>query len=231
MIRLSHINIETPIVLNPASPITLSVESPKEYYDIVGNLSAAFNGESSEFSFWEESSSVSPDKYGEIILSPFYFNATDKKIINLLYKKLQSNYNDSTFLIEFNEINAKIENFLYNLCSTVNFSLDHNCLSIEDMLKASSVKPAKTYDTLLEKLVCYINIFTELKSALFFVLVGFKEVLSNEELAQLFRHCELQKVSLLLIEGSSGKKALQNERRIIITEDLCEIVENIEEMY
>lgn len=203
MIRFSHPHIETPMVLDNSSPLTLCVENPKEYYNLAEELSAIFNGVESGFSFWNDDTQVAPDKFGELIISPFYFEATDKKIISLLYKKLQNNYLSGDFLAEFNLINAKLESFLYDLCSTVSFALDHNPLTIEDALKACAVKPSKTYDTLIEKLVCYINIFIELKSISFFVLVGFKDVLSDEELLQLFKHCELHKVSLFFLE--SGK--------------------------
>lgn len=229
MIRFSHPHIETPMVLDNSSPLTLRVENPKEYYNLAEELAAIFNGDESGFSFWNDDTQVAPDKFGELIISPFYFEATDKKIISLLYKKLQNNYLSGDFLAEFNLINAKLESFLYDLCSTVSFALDHNPLTIEDALKACAVKPSKTYDTLIEKLVCYINIFIELKSISFFVLVGFKDVLSDEELLQLFKHCELHKVSLFFLESGKIRKTLAEERKIIITEDLCEIVENIEE--
>ena len=227
MIRLSHINVETPMVLDSNSPRTLAVENPGEYYTFVNELSDAFNGEESEFSFWSDDVRILPEKSGDIILSPFFFDATDKKIIALLYKKLQKNYLDGAFLSDFNEINARLENFLYDLCSTVGFSLEHNCLSIEDTLKVCGVKPSKNYDTLIEKLVCYINIFIELKSVSFFVLVGFRDVLSDEDLIALIDHCKLNKVGLFFLESGKCRKRLQEERKIIITEDLCEIVENI----
>lgn len=98
---------------------------------------------------------------------------------------------------------------------------------IEDTLKVCGVKPSKNYDTLIEKLVCYINIFIELKSVSFFVLVGFRDVLSDEDLIALIDHCKLNKVGLFFLESGKCRKRLQEERKIIITEDLCEIVENI----
>ncbi len=231
MIRISNKYLETPIVLEPSHPFILSVENSKEFYKFVIDLNNAFLEETSDFSFWNGDKPISPEKGGEIILSPFYFDFTDKKIINLLYKKLQNNYNDGAFIAEFNEINSRVENFLFDLCSTVDFSLEHDSLSLEAVLKSCSVKPAKTYDSFLEKLICYINIFISLKSVSFFVLIGIKDVLSDEELALLYKHCELNKVALFLLERGRGEKTIENERKIIITEDLCEIVENIAEMY
>lgn len=230
MIRLSDRNIETPIFLDPSSPFVLSVENSKEFYKFAFELKNAFLGEESDFTFWDDDKNIPPDKFGEIILSPFYFEATDKKIINLLHKKLQNNYNDGAFIAEFNAITCRLESFLCDLCSTVDFALEYDGISLEDVLKVCSVKPAKTYDSLLEKIVCYINIFISLKNVSFFVLVGIKDVLSEEELLLLYRHCEANKVALFLLERGRGEKIIPIERKIIITEDLCEIVENITDL-
>ena len=119
MIRISNKNLETPIFLESASPFVLSVENSREYYKFANDLKNAFSGEESEFSFWNGDQGFSPDKRGDIILSPFYFDVSDRKIINLLYKKLQSNFNDGAFITEFNTINARIENFLFDLCATI----------------------------------------------------------------------------------------------------------------
>lgn len=227
MIRISNKHIETPIVLDSASPFVLSIENSKEFFRIVTEIKNAFAGETSEFSFYNESEAISPEKHGEMILSPFYFEFTDKKLINLLYKKLQYNFNQGDFIVGFNEINANVDSFLYDLCATVDFSLEHEELTIESLLKTCSVIPTKTYDTLIEKLVCYVNIFIELKAVSFFVLVGIKDVLSDEDLSLLYKHCEMNKVGLFLIERRTDEKKIKNERKIIITEDLCEIVENI----
>lgn len=50
--------------------------------------------------------------------------------------------------------------------------------------------------------------------------------LDDNDLQLLYKHCEMQKVSLLLIESSKKRSVLSQEKAIIITEDLCEIVEN-----
>lgn len=63
------------------------------------------------------------------------------------------------------------------------------------------------------------------------MLIGIKDVLSESEISELYKHCALNKVALFLLERGRGEKTLDSERKIIITEDLCEIVENIPEIY
>lgn len=231
MIKISHKNIETPIELKEGSPLILSVENQREFYKFVSDLNRAFSEDESEFSFWVDGERFLPDKRGEIVLSPFYFDATDKKIVNLLHKKLQNNFCDGSFIVDFNAINASLELFLDNLCSTVDFAVEYNALTIEDVFKSCGIKPAKTYDSLLEKLVCYVNILIELKSLSFIVLTGFKNVLTADELQAFYKHCELKKVSVLLVEGKVFGEKFPIERRITITEDLCEICDTVDVSY
>lgn len=231
MIKISHKNIETPIELKEGSPLILSVENQREFYKFVSDLNRAFSEGESEFSFWVDGERFLPDKRGEIVLSPFYFDATDKKIVNLLHKKLQNNFCDGSFIVDFNAINASLELFLDNLCSTVDFAVEYNALTIEDVFKSCGIKPAKTYDRLLEKLVCYVNILIELKSLSFIVLTGFKNVLTVDELQAFYKHCDLKKVSVLLVEGKVFDEKFSIERRITITEDLCEICDFVDDSY
>lgn len=61
---------------------------------------------------------------------------------------------------------------------------------------------------------------------IFFVFVNLKSVLSDEKLLQVYAHCRREQVGLLLIESGKQRPLLPNERAVIITEDLCEILEN-----
>lgn len=220
--------VETKILLDENSPLVLNVENPHEYYRTVNQLIAAFDGEPSDFSFWKEDAQVSADKVGEILIDVFSFALTDKRIITLLYKKLQRNFSEGVLALSFQEVRAAAEKFLFELCATENFAMDFEEISLDALLKACAVKPAQNYETLLEKIVCYLNIFVELKGVSCFVFVGLKGVLSDEDLHMLYEHCRLQKISLLLLEGGGIRQPLQEERAIIITEDLCEIVQNFD---
>lgn len=170
MITVANANIETPIELTPENPVVLVEENPSEFYKAVSSLINAFSDEDSEFTFWKGDEQISPSKHGEILTNTFGFDFADKKIINLLYKRLQSNFLEGSFQADFNLINAKICNFLSDLCSTVDFSLDFDELTTENLLKTCSVKPSAIYNSLLEKIICFINIFTSLKNISFLFL-------------------------------------------------------------
>lgn len=229
MITVANPKIETQIKLSSEYASLLIVENPHEYFNFVCEMQKAMAGELSEFTFWEKTEQLQASKTGELLLNGFSFELADKKILSLLYKKLQSNYFEGEFIVDFNKINAQIGVFLQSLFQTVDFSLDYCEPDLESLLKVCEVKPSQTYRSFLEKLICYINIFSELKNVRFFVFVGLKDILSDEDLTALYHHCALQKISLFLLESSKKRNLLSVERAVIITEDLCEIVENFEE--
>lgn len=228
MITVANPKIETPIRLTEDKVSLLIVENPREYYNFVNELIAAFQGEESCFTFWDETVQISPQKTGEILVNAFSFELTEKKIITLLYKTLQKNYLNGEYLLRMNKVYAETAGFLQDLFQSVDFQLEYSQFTLDDLLKISSVKPVKTYDSLLEKIICYVNIFIELKNVSFFVFAGLKDVLSDDELLSLYKHCRLKKVSLFLLESGKRRPLLEQEKAIIITEDLCEIVEKFD---
>lgn len=228
--RISCVQIETPIVLEENSPIVLYIENPREYFNTINRLIDAFNGELSDITFWEGDTQIRADKSGELLVDLFSFELADRKIINLLYKQLQKNFLDGILLLQFNKASTEVEKFLQELCETVDFALDYDDIGLEMLLKGCSVRPAKNYDSFLEKIICYINIFSQLKNISFFVFVGLKTILTDEELSMLYKHCELNKISLLLLEAVKSRPRLSVERVIIVTDDLCELVENFTEI-
>ena len=103
---------------------------------------------------------------------------------------------------------------------------DYKELQPSDYFKSAGVKLEKNYDSLEEKIVCYINALIELKKCEFFIFVNLKSVLNDEKLALIYSHCKKEQVGLLLVESCKQRPLRNDERAVIITEDLCEIVEN-----
>ena len=225
-IVLTHVHIETPIVITEESVQLLIVENPSEFYNMVLDLDRLFDGEDGTFVFSSNGQIISPQKYGVMISDLFHFDLNDKKVVNLLYKKLESvALGEKVYL--FNELSAKTMAFIADVSYAVPFLLDFDESQPTDYFKLASVKFAKTYDSLEEKIICYINALIELKRCEFFVFVNLKSVLCKEKLLKIYEHCLAEQVGLLLVESNRGFGALMPyEKAVIITEDLCEILEN-----
>ncbi|MBQ7712558.1 MAG: type II-A CRISPR-associated protein Csn2 [Clostridia bacterium] len=224
MITVAHPHVETPLLLSPDRPCVLTVENAREYVTFVRDVIAAMEGGTSDCSFWDGDVRIDASKRGEILRDYFSLSFDDRKVLTLLYKKMRQNLLSCEDEVRFAGVVASVEELLQKCIIDSDLPLDSTPLEWDALLKACGVRPRSDYESALEGIVAYIDLFVRLRSVDFFVLVGVKAVLSDEDLAALYHHCELEKVSLLLLEPRRGG-AVASERRLVITEDLCEIVE------
>ncbi|MBQ3234784.1 MAG: type II-A CRISPR-associated protein Csn2 [Clostridia bacterium] len=225
-ISISHPHLEETITVNNEVVSILRVENPLQFYKFAMDIKNQLEGRSGEFCFSMNDQIVAFEKVGDLVCDFFNLEINDKRVINLLHKKLEKISVTTGNERLFNELNSRVSNFLYDLFFRADLNLVFNELQVADVLKISSVKFEENYESLLEKIVVYINVITQLKNCKMMVFINLKSVLSDEELKKLYYHCNLVKVGLLLLESSKIRSLLSNERAIIITDDLCEIVEN-----
>lgn len=227
-IQLAHVHLETRLTISEDYVQLLIIENPTEFYHMVSDLDGQFDGREGMFVFSMDGQIVPAIKYGAMVSDLFHFDLNDKKLLTLLYKRLE-NVAFGDKISFFNDLTAKTVAVLEELFVSVPFALEYDEPQPSDYLKASGVKFTKVYETLEEKLVCYINALIELKQCEFFVFVNLKSVLSDEKLGQIYAHCRAEQVGLLLMEDGKRRQLLPCEKAVIITEDLCEILENYEE--
>lgn len=147
----------------------------------------------------------------------------------LLYKRIEEQFYQKDDILRFQKINGMIQSFLGDLFFALPFPVVSEELVLTDLLKLSDIKIQYEYESFLEKIICYINLFIELKHCEYFIFVNLKRVLTDEQLEELFLHCRREKVCLFLLESGRGD-SLPFEKTVIITEDLCELLENQQEM-
>lgn len=228
-IQIAHVHLETQLKISDEYVQVLIIENPTEFYNMVSDLDGQFEGREGSFVFSMGGQIISAVKYGTMIVDLFHFDLNDKKLLMLLYKRLEGVAFGEKIAL-FNELTAKAVTFLEDVSFFVPFALEYDEPQPSDYLKASGLKFAKTYDSLEEKIVCYINALIELKQCEFFIFVNLKSVVSDEKLEQIYAHCRAEQVGLLLIEDGKRRQLLFCEKAVIITEDLCEILENYDEI-
>ena len=226
VLKIAHPHLEQIISVEEGVVNLLIVENPTEFYNFVTELISQSTGGEGNFVVSSNGEIISIEKECEVVHNLFSFDFNDKKLLNLLYKKLERIGTDGETILKLGELNVNLHSLLSDLFFKTNFSLDFNELTLQDVLKSSSVKFESNYETVLEKLIFYVNAIAELKNNQLFIFVNLKSVLSDLELKSFYYHCLSVKANLLLIESSKIRSLLDCERAIIITDDLCEIVEN-----
>lgn len=228
-IQIAHVHLETPLVLSDNFVQVLIVENPTEFFNMVTDLCGQFEGSQGTFVFSSGLDIINATKCGTLITDLFNFELNDKNITSLLHKRLEAVV-FSEKLVEFNALTSKMMEFLGNISFEFPFLLQYKEPQPTDYFKASGLKLENDYESLEEKIICYINAMIELKKCEFFIFINLKSVLNDDKLLQIYKHCRLEQVGLLLIESKKSRPLLSSEKAVIITEDLCEILENYEEM-
>lgn len=224
-IKIASVHLETSLIVSDEYVQLLIVENPDEFYSMVLDLDKQFDGEEGIFAFSRNCELIDPSKVGVMIPDIFHFGVTDKKILNLLYKKLEKiSLNEK--ISDYYELCAKTMSFLEELSYDIPFAIEYSEPQPTDYFKISGLKFEENYDGIEEKIICYINALIELKKCEFFVFVNLKSVLSDEKLKKIYDHCRSEEVGIILIESRKARPLLPCEKAVIITEDLCEILEN-----
>lgn len=200
------------------------IENPVEFYRKAMEIKRQCDGENGGFILIDDEKEKDFSKNVEVITDILSIEMNDKKILNALYKKLEGNFCNSELVVSLNSVNANAEALLQGLFSTVDISLSTKTACISDYLKIFDVKIEKTYDTFIEKIICYVNILAELKRTEVLTFVNARGFFSDSDLKLLLEHCEKEKIYLLFIESNICRELNEFEKATVITNDLCEIV-------
>ena len=147
----------------------------------------------------------------------------DKKIITGLYNNLTETIENS-FQEKFYNIKSVLVNFLEDLNIDSSYPLTYNeDFVASDLLKNLKVSPLEDYNSLLEKIVSYIDLISEFTTVKLLVFVNLRNFLTQEDSKTLLEHIKYSSINTLFIEKNQPLRVL-NEKMLIIDKDLCEIL-------
>lgn len=159
------------------------------------------------------------DKHIEIIINPFGIDFQSRKIMSALFAKMTAAANEK--ISEKNRMNYEQINILDNISNSLNYSgityqLD---FAWPDFFKMYGVKIEKPENFLL-RLIEYMKVVSELCGISLFCFVNLKSYLNKEEMMDLYKNAEYNKVRILLIE-SCESEIIDSEHVTIIDKDRC----------
>jgi len=224
--NIAHCEIETVFDVQKDVVNLLIVENPEKFTEYCFDLKMQFEGGEGNFALSRDGKTLSFQKTGIFFDNLFNLDFTDKKVSSLLVKKLEANFAGGDFLLQFNELTAKISEFMQNLTDTTDLPVSFTEPDLTTLLKMVGVAVSADSNSLAEQIICYLEIFIELKNVQIATFVNLKSFLNDEQLAYLYKFCAQKDVSLLLLESSKLRPLLSGEKAVVITDDLCELVEN-----
>lgn len=159
----------------------------------------------------------------KLLIDYFNIDFNVKKNISALYKKINDNINEEERLLLLKEYN-KIAKIISKILNKIDISISvNNELNFDDLYKFLKVYINQS-DDLLENLFLYIDICKELSSTTLIFLINIKDYLKQDELIELYKYAIYNSINLVLIDSHCYGTTLKYEKKLIIDENLDEIV-------
>ena len=201
---------------------SLIIENSELFYKFTNDLFNQCNGEDGDFVLSNNFKLDKFEKQAVFIHDYFNLSCSGIKIDKLIKSSILEKLNELDNFELMSRINQLIIEINEKVIDMVDLDLKFDDeFDYEKLIKISNFK-IKEDSVLIEKLYSYIDIFVKLKNIKLVILVNlfdyFSEVQINDLLKQL-RYNEL----FVLIVNSHEKYNLENAKRIIIDDDLCEI--------
>jgi CRISPR-associated protein Csn2 len=224
MIRIVNEEIENDIILEKDYFFTFVIENKFKFYEYSKSLYEQCENEDGFFGILENNKIISFEKDTEIISDFLQFDLNNKRFLNNLNKNFLNFINLPENISKIGEV----EKILLELFDDYKFdSLMNICssdLQYQYITKLLDIKFSDSFNGLLDKLLNYIDISIQLKNIKVLFLLNGKLYFSNEELKIIFEYCQNNSLCLCLVENKDNNKAMDFEKKLIIDEDLCEII-------
>ena len=218
--KLVHSEYDIKIELKENNVNLLVIENRKLMTELVYELYNQCNGLDGRFVLSNDMKELKIDKEASIVLEPFTINCNDRKVISKLYQELEELALENLYA-ESMELYSNILKYSNELCQMVPYNLKiRSDLTPTDIIKLSNVKIEEDGGSLLEKLVNYLGVMCNICRIKLVIFVNIKTFLNNDELEELYKYANYNKIQLLMIE-SIYNNDIMCEKTIVIDKDMC----------
>lgn len=179
--------------------LVLSIENHLVYSNILETLWKQYKGENGDFILSDESKELKLSQKMDCIYNIFNINTNDRKIITKLYQELTFQ-NDTLLQEESVLFKQELISYFDKVISTVPYNLKYNFdTDLSSLMKSLSVEIDDDSDSLLEKMMQYINLMNQICGVNIFVIPNLKAYFSTEEIIQLYEFTIYNKIYLIVI--------------------------------
>ena len=201
---------------------TLIIESPDFFRSFLSDICGQMNGREGEVVLSEGEKILDISSRLEIITDFVTFDINQKGLITKMLSAIEKKALDGEHYLKTNELLQSMELYASELFFDAPCQLSCAKLSIANLLKSMGIAILDDFESIPEKIVDYMSLVYEFDREKLFVTVNmrsfFGETVMNEFVKTVIDHG----IRLLMLENRE-LSPLENEKRIIIDCDMCEI--------
>lgn len=220
--KIVHPKINSRIEISDQFINVLVIEDPDFLYELLTDIKRqmdSWNG-ATVLSIHDEP--VSFHKYAELITDPLSVEINNRGILKKVAAAMEKCGQDDIYYEQTQKLMAEIETYINELA--LNFEADIECheVSLQQILKAVELTVADEYTSLVDKLYAYMELVREFEGDKLFILVNLSSYIGKKQLQEFADTVIGHSFQVLLIDSHDFQR-LENENRLIIDRDLCEI--------
>lgn len=222
--KLVHPELGNALIFEENIINVVTIENKPFFVKIVQSLMLQCSGEDGEFILSNENKELDISKLCTVIVDPFNFNINGKHILNKVYTQLKTLAVNEDHYLETNKLKTNLYSYFDSLLFDCDIPLVYqDDFDIVMLFKMMDIHIDPTGTKLIDRLIDYIAIMTDILNIECFFFVNLKQFLSYEELSSLYQFIQYAKVAVVLFEGSFTENKHNCEKHYIIDTDLCEI--------
>ena len=200
---------------------TLVVENVELLRTIILQLKFQINNKTGDFILSDNDEILDISKNILLITDVFEISGLSKQLKNKLQQYVESSYDNDDL---YQDVYQKLIEFGNDLTNSSPYPLCFNQeISKFDIIKLLDIQFEHNYSSLLEEVIDYIDIFSQIIKTKLFVFVSLRSFLTDEEFNNFMKIMDYKGIRILLIERYLSLDNGINNNVHIIDKDLCVI--------
>lgn len=217
--------IDNNIEINNNEIQAIEIENKRYFYRVVDDLYSINNGNVVDdiILLDENNKEINYSNKFKLFVNFFDFCLNSKKYTNDISKYITNNINEENKDLLIKQYN-KIINVYKKILNDIDLPLSIDSeINIENITKLMKIS-INTKKDLLENLFTLIDLETLFQTKNILIFVNLKQYLSQEELEELYKYSIYNEISLLIVDSQSYGTTINNEKKLIIDENLDEFM-------
>lgn len=223
--RIVHKDISNPIIIKETKINVLVLENKKFFIDKINELINQINGDYGDYFLFDlNDEELSISKNCEILTDLFSLDFDSKKIKSAIFNELKNISNSEVFYIKIRELEKNIRDLILEIMYESDFELElDEDFDVTKLLKIYDISISKSYDSLIEKFITYIDILTDVLKIKVIFCVNLLNLFDEVDRIEIYKYLLLKKKKVVFIENYYESYDLEYEYKYIIDKDICEI--------
>ena len=220
--KLVYTSLQSEIEIENGRFNSIIVENQNYYYQLVRDLKLQMDGKEGGWTLSDNDKPLVISKNIELFIDYFDINCNHKTIITKVINALEKTASDNEYIDDTLQLLADVERYIYNLSEDYEIMIDCDKVTISQLLKAIGITVHIDSEELTEVLYTYMQIFRQFVGDRLFVFINMRSYVSDIQFDEFIKTIINHGYQAIFLENKEYP-TLENERRLIIDEDLCEI--------